>query len=148
VDNSRTELISASIIVLSLWGIAAYYVWRQMQLFKRLRQSDSNIDDRQFYRAQGVRRLVSSALMAIMGVVLAANYWTGLTSQHPDKTNAFTILVWTFFSILFLAVIVMAFLDVRATRRYGIRQYRQLQADRREMIEREVARLRSERDGH
>jgi hypothetical protein len=148
VDNSRTELISASIIVLILWGVAAYYAWRQVQVFKRLRQGDSSVDDRQYYGAQGVRRLVSSALMATMGAVLAASYWSGAVGQHSAKNNALTILVWIFFSILFLAVIVIAFLDVRATRRYGIRQYRQLQADRREMIEREVARMRSERDGH
>jgi len=148
VDSSRTELISASIIVLILWGVAAYYAWRQVQVFKRLGQGDSSVEDLQYYRAQGVRRLVSSALMAIMGAVLAASYWTGAVGQHSAKNSAMTILIWIFFSVLLLAVIVMAFLDVRATRRYGIRQYRQLQADRREMIEREVARMRSERDGH
>jgi hypothetical protein len=148
VDSSRTELISASIIVLILWGVAGYYARRQLQVFKRLHQGDASADDRQYYRAQGVRRLVSSGLMAIMGVVLAVSYWTGAVGQHSAKNNAMTILIWIFFSILLFAVIVMAFLDVRATRRYGIRQYRQLQADRREMIEREVARMRSERDGH
>ena len=90
--------------------------------------------------------LVMSGLM--MGMLLAASYWTGAIGLHPAKNNATTILVWIFLSSLLLAVIVIAFLDVRSTRRYGIRQYRQLQAERREMIEREVARMRSERDGH
>jgi hypothetical protein len=148
VDDSRTELIGASIIVVILWGVAAFYTWRQVQVFKRLRQGDTSTDDRQYYRAQAVRRLVGSAVMAAMGLVLAVSYWTGAVGQHTDKNNALTILVWLAFSIQFLAVIVIAFLDVRATRRYGIGQYRQLQADRREMIEREVARMRSERDGH
>ena len=148
MDDSRTELISASIIVLFLWGIAAYYAWRQMQVFRRLRQGDTSPDDRQYYHAQGMRRLVSSALMGVMGMLLAASYWTGAIGLHPAKNNATTILVWIFLSSLLLAVIVIAFLDVRSTRRYGIRQYRQLQAERREMIEREVARMRSERDGH
>lgn len=148
MDSSHTELISASSIVLVLWGVAAYYGWRQLQVFKRLRQQDANAEDRQYYRAQGVRRLVSSALMAVMGAVLAASYWTGAVGPDTARNNAVTILAWIFFSVLLLAVIIMAFLDVRATRRYGIGQYRQLQADRREMIEREVARMRSERDGH
>jgi hypothetical protein len=148
VDSSRTELIAASIIVLCLWAVAAYYAWRQVQVFKRLRQGDSSVDDLQYYRAQGVRRLVSSVLMALMGALLAASYWTGAVGPPTARNNVITILVWVFFSNLLLAVIIMAFLDVRATKRYGIRQYRQLQADRREMIEREVARMRSERDGH
>ncbi len=145
---SRTELVSASIIALTLWGVAAYYAWRQVQVFKRLRRGDMTADDRAYYRAQGVRRLVGSVLMVAMGMVLAASYWTRAAGPQTARNSAMTILVWTFFCTLFFAVIVLAYLDVRATRRYGIGQYRQLQADRREMIEREVARMRSERDGH
>ena len=47
-----------------------------------------------------------------------------------------------------MAVIFLAALDFWATRRYGLHQHRKIIADRRAMIEREVSRLRQERNGH
>ena len=45
-------------------------------------------------------------------------------------------------------LLVLAALDLLAIRRWGLRQFRKLQADRRAMIERQAARLREGRNGH
>jgi hypothetical protein len=45
-------------------------------------------------------------------------------------------------------VIGLAAADFFAIRRYGRQQYRQIQEGRRAMIEGELARLRSQRNGH
>jgi hypothetical protein len=47
-----------------------------------------------------------------------------------------------------LAIIILAALDFFAIRRFGQRQYRKIQAERRAMIEGELTRLRSQRNGH
>jgi hypothetical protein len=58
-------------------------------------------------------------------------------------------LFWMVFALVLLGLVTLAFVDLWAIRRYAQRQYRQIQDDRRDMIEREVARLRGhERNGH
>jgi hypothetical protein len=58
-------------------------------------------------------------------------------------------LFWIVFSLVLLGLVWLAFIDLWAIRRYAMRQYRQIQEDRRDMIEREVARLHGhERNGH
>src|SRR5437588_12954480 len=52
---------------------------------------------------------------------------------------------WLITLLVLLAVISLAAVDFFAIRRYGQRHYRQIQADRRAMIEAELTRLRSER---
>jgi hypothetical protein len=49
--------------------------------------------------------------------------------------------------VVLLAVVVLAALDLLAIRRWGLRQFRKLQADRRAMIERQASRLRQGRNG-
>ena len=46
-----------------------------------------------------------------------------------------------------LVVLVLAALDVWATRRFAIGQYRKINEDRRALIQAEVNRLRSQRNG-
>ncbi len=55
---------------------------------------------------------------------------------------------WLITLLVLLAIIILAGIDFFAIRRYGQRHYRQIQADRRTMIENQLARLRSQRNGH
>jgi LPS O-antigen subunit length determinant protein (WzzB/FepE family) len=55
---------------------------------------------------------------------------------------------WILTLLVLLGVIVLAGLDLIAIRRYGQRHLRQIQADRRAMIEQQIARVRSQRNGH
>ena len=51
-------------------------------------------------------------------------------------------------TLLVLGVIVaVAGLDLWATRRYGLRKFRQIQTDRRAMLQRQLERYRQERNG-
>ncbi len=49
--------------------------------------------------------------------------------------------------VVLLAIIILAGWDLLAIRRYGRRHLRQIQADRRAMIEDQIARVRSQRNG-
>ena len=58
---------------------------------------------------------------------------------------------WLVFLLILLVVVALAFSDLWATRSFAVRAHRQLQAERREMIDRQIARLREEkgqRNGH
>ena len=55
---------------------------------------------------------------------------------------------WAIVLLVLLAIICLAAVDYFAIRRFGKHQYRKIQADRRAMIEGELTRLRSQRNGH
>jgi hypothetical protein len=57
-------------------------------------------------------------------------------------------LYWIVFLLVLLAVVLLAGVDFFAIRSYGQRQLRRIRADRRAMLEGELARLRSQRNGH
>jgi hypothetical protein len=78
--------------------------------------------------------------------------------RHSGKPTVFTpdemaflnrwVGVWGSILVLLMVVIFLAAWDLWATRLYGIREMRKIQADRRAMIERQAARLRQQRNGH
>jgi hypothetical protein len=73
--------------------------------------------------------------------------------DHPldaaqKRSLTFFTIYWILAILLLLAMVYVAFMDLWAVRRYGLRHIRQLQADRRAMLERQIALLRSERNGH
>jgi hypothetical protein len=55
---------------------------------------------------------------------------------------------WLGFSVILFAIMALALVDFLAIRRFYLRSYRQIKADRNEMLQREIVRLRSERNGH
>jgi hypothetical protein len=118
-----------------------------------------------YERRKAYRRLISSALLLVLGTLLIVL----LTYEHPaqqiaderealsDKSIRFTPeqreflrtwgWTWISFLLILMAVIVLAGIDLMSTRLYAIRQFRKLQADRRAMIERETQRMRQQRNG-
>ena len=63
--------------------------------------------------------------------------------------NRWRTLRWAaVFCLVLLTLVCLAFFDLFAIRRFGRRHYRQIQDDRRAMIERQVALLRTQRNGH
>jgi hypothetical protein len=165
VNPARIELALAVVIACVLLGLAVFG-WRQwLTLHARARQPELSPEDRHYFQAQANRRLIISAIMLVLAVLLAGIYLSGqglpltppggasAAPARPDEEstrsrNAQYSLLWIIFSLLLLGLVILAFIDMRAIRRYGLRHYRQIQADRRDMLEREVARLRSERNGH
>src|SRR5262245_15118436 len=111
------------------------------------------------------RRLISSGLTFVMALLLGgllAFYeadakrladerdgvepGTELTADQKTFVRKWVGLVIALLVVLF-TVVVLAGVDLWATRRYALGQYRKLQADRRAMIERQTSRMRQERNG-
>jgi hypothetical protein len=147
---------------LSLW-----YARRQWLALRRLREHpDLPFDELQRERRQSWRRLASSGMLVLIAVLLVvAQIWLEDPAQRlaeaRDRTDpppAFTqeerdlarlwLLTWLAILVLLFAVIVLAFFDLWAIRRYGKRQLRKIQDDRQAMIARQLRRLRAERNGH
>ena len=155
-----TQIIFGVLIVVVLVGLAAFYVWRQIQTLRRLRQAaDLSHEERQYTHRQAWRRLLGSVLMLVLAGLMAGSLvLEGPANEHlkneapPDPARQqfwnFYSLYWIVTLLVLLSVIVLAALDLFAIRRFGKRQYRQIQEDRRAMIKDELTRLRSQRNGH
>jgi hypothetical protein len=170
VNTPLNELIFAAMIVVVLLGMGGYYAWRQWQVLASLRhQDDLAPDDRAYQFAQAWRRLVGCFLMVVLAILLSASYLIGQEDQaqklgqapaagaeeaDPAADAAHRRLLgqygkfWIVFSFILFLLVALAFWDILAIRRFGVRTYRRIQSDRRAMIEDQLARLRSQRNGH
>jgi hypothetical protein len=165
-----TQIVFGIVLVVVLLFVAILYAVRQILSLRRLRQTEEMpLDERAYLLGRARRRLVNSLLMFVLGIMLAVDlaYLEMPAQQLADQRAAleqegeapplnpqerwFARLYGSFFVLFLLVLMVVVFLaafDYWATRRYGLGQRRKLLADRRAMIEREVARLRQERNGH
>jgi hypothetical protein len=166
------EYVAASLIVLILLGVAGFYGRRQWQMLRSLR-SDSELapEDRGYVLAQCWRRLLGCALMVAFAGMLAGWYVFGLNQQaeelrqqgqeatiraeapgefDQEQRHSFHVFstYWIIAVLLLFAIVILAFADMLAIRRYGLRHLRRLQSDRRAALEREVAIFRNQRNGH
>jgi hypothetical protein len=171
VEASLLEMIFAGLIVVVLISVAVYYGPRQWQALRKLRtENDLDAADRRYIRHQAWRRLINSGLMLLLAALLVGSYIVGQERQaaemgarsanRPDNAagagpsaeqerflNRYST-TWILIGLVLLAILCLAFADLWAIRSFGIRHYRKIQADRREVIQREVARLRIQRNGH
>jgi hypothetical protein len=148
--------------------LSGYYAWRQIQTLRRLRQVHNLPPiERQYQHRQAWRRLFGCGLMLVFAVLLLGSFALEeptriLIEQRqaaqqdgeppeltPEQKSIARLFggYWIVLLLLLLALLVTAAIDLLATRRFGMRQFRQLQADRRAMIERQAARLRGQRNG-
>jgi hypothetical protein len=162
-------IISGALLIAVLLGVAGFYAWRQVLLLRRLRQrQDLPSEEDVFLRRQAWRRLINSGLMVVLAGLLGYNLVCieGRVQQVADEREGFTaenapeftpqerhlLNYWVGLQIATLlvlfVVLLLAAVDLFSTRRYAREAYRKLQADRRAMIERQVIRLRQERNGH
>lgn len=165
------EQVFVSLIIVMLLGLAGYYVWRQVQTLRLLpMQENLPPEDRSYVRNQAWRRLVSCGLMVLLAVLLTGHYVLGLEDQakkvgnESEKSrdlgekrvfnaeekrfvNLYTY-SWITILLVLLSLLGLAAFDLWAIHRFGLRHHRQIQADRRAMLERQVARMRTERNGH
>jgi hypothetical protein len=169
VDPKQTVFGISLVVVLV--AMACYFGWQGLQGLRGLRQSsDLSPEDRRYVRNQAARRLVGSVLMLVLAGLLAAAFVlegpANMLSEERERQAAlnggekpaldpsqreFWDLYgkhWLIILLVLFAIIVLAGWDYFAIRRFGQRHYRQIQHDRRAMIENELARLRSQRNGH
>jgi hypothetical protein len=160
------ELVFGALLVLLLLGVAGFFAWRQLVALRSLRkQVDLSREDQRFLRQQALRRLLCCGLTLALALMLAcwpilegpvshvtrADAPPPVDGQAPqlDRADARAfVLYWIVFMLLVLATLVLAAVDLLAVGRYGLRQHRQLEAERKAVLQSEVARLRSRRNGY
>jgi hypothetical protein len=155
------------LLVALLLGLASWFGWRQVQVLRELRRSsDQTPEDRRYLHRQAWRRLVGCGLMVLLAALLAGWYVLGFhefathfrdepeaangaLAQSPEEARTLRICAYYLIGSLLtlLGMLGIAALDFWSIRSYALRQHRQIQADRRAMIERQVARLRQEGNG-
>lgn len=165
-----TQIIFGVILVLVLLFVAVLYIVRQIVALRWLRAAEEMaLEERAYLHGRARRRLVTSLLLFVLGVMLAGAliYLEAPAQQLADNRDAMRqqgdatpldeeqrlfarsyLIFWILFLLILMTVIFLAALDYWATRRYALRQHRKIIDDRRAMIEREVSRLRQERNGH
>lgn len=163
------EFITASGIAVVLAALAGVFAWRAVVALRGL--AGQAPEERAFVRSQASRRLAGCVLMLTLAGMLGGRYWFGQegrafqaaleektgTNETPappgegprHSRNAYGIF-WAVFMLVLFGWVTLAFWDLWAIRRFGVRHYRKIQADRRAMIEEELARLRppTDRNGH
>ncbi len=166
---SAHQMISTVILMVVLLGVGGFFFRRHLRTLRHVRTDpDLSDDDRAFARRQVVRRLVCSALMIALAVILGGSFFLEGTAQqladqiqtsreagqeaqlNPEQRrfSAVYLYYWMGTLLVLLSIIALAVLDIFSIRQYRWRQYRQIQEGRRAMIEGQLARLRSRRNGH
>jgi NADH:ubiquinone oxidoreductase subunit 3 (subunit A) len=163
----------AVMIVAVLIGLAGYFGIQQWRTIRRLKQSENlHPEDRRYHRRHAGRVFICCVLMMMVAGMVGGWYVLGLERsaaelgreasgevESPDhalnpnqqRSLWFFTVYWVMAILLLLAMVYVAFMDLWAVRRFGLRQIRQLQADRRAMLERQIELLRAERiesNGH
>jgi hypothetical protein len=150
--------------------LAAYYGWKSVRMLRRTTpQFEMLPHERQFYRRQAWRRLINSCLTLLLAGFMAVPFLTPMQEQaeqlgeervqmrkegrvepmtpEQKKFARFYAGYWITTLLVLALILLMAGVDVFATRHYAFTQMRQIQADRRAMIQRQLERWRQERNG-
>lgn len=163
------QIAITSLLIIVLVGLAGFTAWRQWQTIQSQKgEIELSLEDRLFFRRQVRRRLWCAGLMLVLAGLLALSFiLEGPANQlvaqgeaarergqeqrfDPEQERFFHLWssFWIVTLLVLLGIIVLAGLDLVAIRHYGRRHLRQIQADRRAMIEDQIARVRSQRNGH
>lgn len=163
-----SEIIFGSLLAALLLLLGLFFGWRQLAELRRLRAISLPDEEARYERRKAVRRLVSCGLLLLLGLLLGGQMaFYGpriqeLVDRHDrraegeprptlsdEEKGVARSWGWSIVAMLvvLLAVVILAGIDLLATRRHALRLFRKLQADRRAMIHRQTNRLRQERDG-
>jgi hypothetical protein len=165
------QIVFGVVLILVLLFTAILYTVRQMVALRRLRAAEEmSLDERDYSRKRARRRLLMSLLLFVLGVMLAAAllYLEDPAHRLAEERAAMReqgveapplnpeqklfasryLSFWIVFLLILMVVIFLAASDYWATRRYALNQHRKISDDRRAMIEREIARVRQERNGY
>jgi hypothetical protein len=164
VHVEQTEIAFGALLVAILVGMATFFMWRQWRTIRALPGADHlPSEDRRYSHIQVWRRAACSLLMLVLAVLLAVWLFSyvqpvselmaqgnGESELEPGQRRLLgeSLTLVNLMLVVLLAIIVLAGWDLLAIRRYGRRHMRQIQADRRAMIEDQVIRVRSQRNGH
>ena len=166
--NEQGELVAMSVLAVLIVLVGGYYLFTAIRTLRRTSPRFEMLpDERQFLRRQACRRLINSVLMLVLAGLLIGAYTMGMPKRlveinderenkmvdgvKPPLTKEQKTFVWffggsviAFLSLLFV-IVMLAGLDLMATRRYALLALRKIQTDRRAMIERQLEKWREER---
>ena len=138
--------------------VAVFFLLRQRHTMAQMRQdAQLSSEDRLYYIKQIRRRLICSVLMLIFAGFLVGWFFLDrdvaaltpaegepLTEEAKDSVR-FLTWYWIIALCVLLAILFLASFDFLATARFGLRRVRQLENDRRAVLEMEAAKLRRRR---
>lgn len=159
-------LLAAVVIV-----VAVGFGSQQRDTLRRLRsQADLPPEERRYVRTQAWLRITCCALMLVLAGLVAGAYASGMEARANDLGKAMQaqrdrgeeVVIspedkmfrklyggyWSGTMLVLLAVVLLAGIDIGLIRRFQRRSLAKINADRREMLEEQVAILRSRRNGH
>jgi hypothetical protein len=124
-------------------------------------------EDRAYRQGQAVRRLATSGLLALMGIMIASYYLSGMDARmdasaarskdappgaEPDPQaeadKRFARLVgfyWIAVMVLVFGAVSLAVMDFWATQRYWMARYKELKADHEAKLQRDLAIFRQQK---
>jgi hypothetical protein len=147
-------LLSAGVAAIAVVSLRA-----QFRNWRRLRSESLASDDRRYLRGICQRRALNSILLLLLAGLLAGAFFSGGLQQLGDLAGkkqadltdedkeAFRGLVYYWIGILGLLFVVMliAIADYASTSLYGREQYRRIQKEQRELLERDLAVYRQQK---
>ncbi len=169
MENLQPALAGSIVIV--LLSLGGYYGWKQLRALRRLRaQPDLPPEDRRYHYGHAWVTLASCTLLLILASLIGGSYLLGpekradqlaeegqaqategekptLSPEQRDFLKRY-ITLWNAALLVIMLLLLLAAYDLWAIRRYGLRHLRQIQEDRREMIQKELTLIRTQRNGH
>lgn len=149
----NSEVIFGGVLVVGLLAAAVAFSWAQRAALRRAALLPD--EERAFERRRAYRRLIGCGLLAVMAVLLVAQYllweWRvkDVAVPIPEEDKVY-IRLWggAIIGLLLalLTVVVLSAIEAFATRSFALRQYRKLSEERRAMIQRQADRIREGRD--
>jgi hypothetical protein len=143
MPSPLVELVISALISLTLIGLGVYYFVREI-VERRRNESYVRLppDDLRHFRGQFIRRVTGSILLAAAGVAVIF----GQVIIDWQESRILYVWLWTGISLGVFGIVILAGADLLSIRRYARRQRKRLEADRREMIERQIEVYRAERE--
>jgi hypothetical protein len=157
------EVILGGLLAALLVGVAVYFIRQQKKTLALLRSGEPPArEDRLYLRKQVNRRLLCSILMIIIAGMLVGSMFlddwlrgpprnqdeidrleVGQLDQEKREIAGAKVVYWVAVLIVIFAMLFLAILDLMATARFGLRQHRQLESERKAMLQEEVSRWRN-----
>jgi MFS family permease len=159
------QIISGWVLSAGLIAVGIGFLIYPARALRNLATDDLSAEEETFQRRQAYRRLAAGVLMLVLALLLMgalvfleapAQKLADLIDAHPDAENRppltpeqeafkrFYGWYWMVILLLLLLLVVLGAWDYLASRNFGSRSQRRIAQDRRDMISREVDRLRGD----